>query len=221
MPLALELAAAWVELLTPNEIALEIARSLDFLETNQIGVPDRQHSIRAVFDSSWKLLSKEEQDAFMSLCVFEGSFSREAAQQVSKASLRTLLGLSNKSWLQQTNNGRFQLHELMCQYGEERLKADADDWQEAHNRHAEYFAHFVAEQSLRMQGPEQLDAMSAFENEFNTNIKATWDWMVSERRWNDLIENLLLGLFQFDRLSQKSIELLRWLRDTRPLLAPE
>ena len=51
MPLGLELAAAWLELLPPAEIAAEIARSLDFLETDQADVPDRQRSIRAVFDS--------------------------------------------------------------------------------------------------------------------------------------------------------------------------
>ena len=113
MPLGLELASTWLELLTPQEIAAEIRNSLDFLETDQAGVPDRQRSIRAVFESSWKLLDEQEREVFRRLCVFVGSFSRQAAQKVSGASLRTLLKLADKSWLQHTGGGRFLLHELM------------------------------------------------------------------------------------------------------------
>jgi len=135
-----------MELLQPAEIATEIRRGLDFLETDQSGVPDRQRSIRTIFESSWNLLNAAEQEAFLPLCVFVGSFSREAAQAVSGASLRTLLGLANKSWLQQTGAGRFQLHELMRQYGDEFLRRDETTWREAKERHTDYFARFVQEQ---------------------------------------------------------------------------
>ena len=65
MPLAIELAAAWTEMLAPAEIASEIARSLDFLAVNWPDRPERHHSLRAVFDSSWKLLADPE-----SCCAF-------------------------------------------------------------------------------------------------------------------------------------------------------
>jgi predicted ATPase/DNA-binding SARP family transcriptional activator len=219
MPLGLELAAAWVELLPPDEIAAEITRSLDFLETDQTDVPDRQRSIRAVFESSWKLLSKDEQGAFLSLCVFVGSFSRDAAQQVSGVSLRILLGLANKSWMQQTDGGRFQLHELMRQYGEERLKADKQVWRDAMNRHARYFAGFVTDQSLRMRSPEQMAGVRALAKEFDGNIKKAWDWLVSEQCWNDLIETMILGLFQFSMISWQTNELIPWFKAARLSLA--
>lgn len=221
MPLALELAAAWVELLSPDEIAAEITRSLDFLETDQFDMPDRQRSIRAVFESSQKLLSKAERDAFLSLCVFVGSFSRIAAQQVSGASLRMLLGLANKSWLQQTDAGRFQLHELMRQYGEEQIKADKPAWRDAMNRHAEYFACFVNDQSLRMQSPEQVAGVKALAEEVDGNIKKAFDWLVSERRWNDLIESMLLGLFHFGEIRGQTEELTPWFRTARLASASE
>jgi predicted ATPase/DNA-binding SARP family transcriptional activator len=219
MPLALELAAAWAELLSPDEIAAEITRSLNFLETNQFDMPDRQHSIRAVFESSQKLLSKAELDAFLSLCVFVGSFSRNAAQQVSEASLRMLLGLANKSWLQQTDAGRFQLHELMRQYGEEQLKVDEPAWREANNRHADYFTCFVSDQSLRMRSPEQVAGVKALAEEIDGNIKKAWDWLVSERRWNDLIGSMLLGLFHFGEIC--AYDLIPWLRSARLASASE
>ena len=215
MPLGLELAAAWMELLQPAEIAAEIAHSLDFLETDQAGVSDRQNSLRAVFESSWKLLSETERDAFLRLCVFVGSFSREAAQEVSGASLRTLLGLTNKSWLQQTEGGRFQFHELMRQYGEERLKADSKMWQETKERYIEFFANYVSEQAERLKGAEQRAGLDEMAADFETNIQTVWDYLVRERRWEEITDQMLTGVFHFARVAVRYYELLPWLQEAR------
>ena len=82
MPLGILLAAAWVELLTPAEIAAEIEQSFDFLESDARDVPERQQSLRAVFDHSWRLLTEQEQAKFAQLSVFRGGFTRQAAQAV-------------------------------------------------------------------------------------------------------------------------------------------
>ncbi len=100
LPLGIELAAAWLEALSLPEIAAEIEYNLDILATDQRDVPDRQRSIRAVFDTSWALLSDRERAILPMLSVFRGSFAREAAEFVAAATLRDLLGLVNKSWLQ-------------------------------------------------------------------------------------------------------------------------
>jgi predicted ATPase/class 3 adenylate cyclase/tetratricopeptide (TPR) repeat protein len=100
LPLGIELAAAWLEALTLPEIAEEIEHNLDILATEQRGVPDRQRSIRAVFDTSWALLTDRERAILPMLSVFRGGFAREAAEFVAAATLRDLLGLVNKSWLQ-------------------------------------------------------------------------------------------------------------------------
>jgi len=221
MPLGIELASSWLEILSPQEIAAEIIRSLDFLEINQTEVTDRHRSIRAVFDSSWKLLSREEQDAFLHLSVFVGSFSREAAQKMSGATLQTLLGLANKSWLEHTETGRFQLHELMRQYGEERLKANSDYWQEVKDIHAAYYSNFVAKQSLKMQGSDQTEAMYAIKEEFATNIRAAWDWLTIHNRWEDLIEKMALGLFHFGHIRLQTKALITPFREARLKVKPE
>jgi predicted ATPase/class 3 adenylate cyclase/tetratricopeptide (TPR) repeat protein len=100
LPLGIELAAAWLAALSLPEIAAEIERCFDILSTDQHGIPERQRSIRAVFDSSWELLTADERALLPALSVFRGSFTREAAGSVGGASLRTLLSLVNKSWLQ-------------------------------------------------------------------------------------------------------------------------
>ncbi len=219
MPLALELAAAWLALLPPEEIAAEIARGLDFLETEQADVPDRQRSLRAVFETSWKLLSETEREAFQRLCVFAGSFSRAVAEHVSGAGLRTLLALADKSWLQPVEGGRYQLHEVLRHYGTEQLRADAAAWRAARDRHAGYFAGFVSEQFRRMQGPEQAAAARAMDEEFDTNVRVAWDWLVAERRWADLNESMYQGLVEYAQIRWRNADLIPWLRPVRLGLA--
>src|SRR5690606_26963632 len=100
MPLALVLAAAWLELLAPAEIVAEIRQSLYFLEANLADLPPRQRSMRTVFMRSWQMMTPEQQRVLARLSVFCGGFTREAAQAVSGADLRLLLALTNKSMLQ-------------------------------------------------------------------------------------------------------------------------
>ncbi|MCU0484811.1 MAG: AAA family ATPase [Anaerolineales bacterium] len=221
MPLGLELAAAWLELLQPNEIAEEITRSLDILETNQAGVPERQRSIRAVFESSWKLLSEPEQTALKRLCVFRGSFSRDAAQQVSGASLRILLGLVEKSWLQHAGGGRFQLHELLRHYGYEQLQMVAEECRAAHERHSAYFTHFTNEQNRRMRSEQQLAGKQAFEEELNANIQVAWDWLIAQRRWPEILDPFAIGLIQVGILREQMSDFIPWLRHARLVLTSE
>ena len=93
LPLGILLAAAWVEILSPAEIAEEMSgefcRSLDFLQTDWADVPVRQRSIRAVFDHSWSLLTAHQRDAMQAISVFRSSFTRHAAAEVGGAALRT------------------------------------------------------------------------------------------------------------------------------------
>ena len=85
-------------------------------------VPPRQRSIRAVFDRSWNLLSEREREVFSALSVFRDGFTWWAAQQVSGASLRELMALMDKSLLQRTPAGRYEIHELLRRYAAEKLE---------------------------------------------------------------------------------------------------
>ena len=102
-------------MLPVSEIAAEIAKSLDFLETEMGDVPDRHRSLRAVFEYSWALLSSEERTTFLALSVFRGGFTREAAEAVAGASLRSLSTLANKSLIAPSpETGRYAVHELLA-----------------------------------------------------------------------------------------------------------
>ena len=116
MPLAIELAAAWVRLLPCSHIVEQLASSLDFLTSPLRDMPERHRSLRAVFDHSWRLLSHTEQTALAKLSVFRGPFDLEAAEEVGGVSLPGLASLVDKSLLHADGSGRYALHELLRQY---------------------------------------------------------------------------------------------------------
>jgi predicted ATPase len=178
MPLGVELAAAWVELLSPAEIAGEIRRSLDFLETNLHDIPDRQRSLRLVFESTWNRLGLTEREMFQQLSIFQGGFTREAAQQVIGASLRTLMALVNKSLLRPDFKGRYQLHELLRQFGAERLAQDPATEEALRDRHCTYFSTFLQQKEPDLIGQNQGKALADIEIDLD-NVRAAWHWAVA------------------------------------------
>jgi predicted ATPase/DNA-binding SARP family transcriptional activator len=180
MPLGILLAAAWVEMLTPEEIAAEIQQSLDFLETDLRDVPLRQRSIRAVFDHSWRLLDEREREVFQALSVFRGSFTREAAREVVGASLRDLMSLINKSLLHPSLPGRYQLHELLRQYGAERLGFVADRGNAVRDRHCAHYSSALERWAADLKGARQREALDEMDLEIE-NGRAAWHWAVERR----------------------------------------
>src|SRR5262249_61973268 len=101
-------------------------------------VPERQRSLRAVFDHSWNLLSTAEQTTLRKLSVFRGGFDARAARAIAGASLPMLPGLDDKSLVRFTPKGRYDLHELLRQYAAEKL-AEAGELASVANRHLNYF----------------------------------------------------------------------------------
>ncbi len=135
MPLAILLASTWVDLLSPSEIAAEIAQDVAFLAV-QTGrekakdsardpeheLPSRQHSMHIIFNYSWNLLTLNEQQIFGRMSIFRGGCTRAVAQQVSGGTLRELLTLVHKSLLvRDISSGRFTIHELLRQMAAEKL----------------------------------------------------------------------------------------------------
>lgn len=113
MPLALELAAAWVRFMDCPTIAREIGRSLDFLSLSPKDSPGRHQSMAAAFAYSWQLLSDVEQAVLGQLAVFRGPFSLDAAMTITEATPLTLARLLDRSLLQRRKDGLYELHVLL------------------------------------------------------------------------------------------------------------
>jgi len=198
MPLGILLAAAWLTMLTPAEIEIEIETSLDFLETEISDFPERQHSIRAVFDHSWDLLSKQEQAVMAAMSVFRGGFTREAAQLVTGATLRDLRDLVDKSLLQRDPTGRYSIHELLQQYGAEKLRKVPSEGVTTKDQHCSFYANFLQKREAHSIGRGQKQALSEISTEIE-NIRIAWDWAVIQSKAEEM--DLSLGsLAEFYRI---------------------
>lgn len=173
-PLAIELAAAWLHILSVEEITQELEKGFDILATEVRDAPERHRSIRAVFEHSWSLLPPSEQKIFLTLAVFRGGFTREAAQQVTSASLIQLRELVNKSFLSHDPDaGRLEVHELLRQYAQERLEENTQTYTAAHEAHAAYYASFIQERWIDIKGRRQLDGLAEIEVDIE-NLRTAW-----------------------------------------------
>ena len=195
MPLGIELAAAWVELSSCQDIAQEIEHNLSFLATSRRDVPERHSSLEAVFEHSWRLLSEEERIVLSRLSVFRNGFQRQAAQSVAGASLIFLSALLHKSFLRRSSGRRYEMLEVLRQYAEDKLQQSPEAWDQIHSRHCEYFAEFLfqREDLLKREKPQQ--ALDEIGQEID-NVRAAWRWAVADRK-QEQIEKSLESLYRF------------------------
>jgi DNA-binding SARP family transcriptional activator/predicted ATPase/TolA-binding protein len=193
MPLGIEMAAAWVRMLSCDQIASEIERSLDFLATPLRGVPQRHRSLRAVFDYSWHLLNPAERSALRQFSLFRGDFSREAAEQVAEVSLPLLLILVDKSLLYCSRPGRYEMHPVMRQYAAERLAAHPTEQVASQDRFAAFYADFLLDREERLKGSQQKEALVEVEQEIE-NIRIACDYIFKQAKEQE-IDQVLESLF--------------------------
>jgi predicted ATPase/DNA-binding CsgD family transcriptional regulator len=196
MPLAIELAAAWMASLSPQEIAEEIERSVDFLRTTMRDVPERLRSVRAVFEAAWKRLTEDEQRVFSKLSVFRGGFTREAAQAVASADAHTLTRLVNKALVwRNAETGRYDIHELLRQYGEGLLQESEAIYLSTMDKHCEWFATSCEQISEVLKSPRLSVGLRVIEADFN-NIQLGWRW-ATKREQYDRIWRYLFSIYYF------------------------
>jgi predicted ATPase/DNA-binding SARP family transcriptional activator len=173
LPLALELAAARVKVLSADALLTRLERRLPLLVGGARDLPERQRTLTAVIEWSHDLLDEAEQRLFARLGVFAGGFTVDSAEAVCETDLDTLASLVDKS-LVRAGDGRFFLLETIREYAVERLEAsgDADD---VRRRHAEWFHDFVRGVDGRLNGPEQPQGLAALGSE-QDNVRAAIRW---------------------------------------------
>ena len=196
IPLAVELAAGWVETLSLKEIADEIQKSADILETDLRNIPERQRSIRATFNYSWNLFADAERDLFKQLSVFRGGFTRQAAEKIAGASPRGLNTLANKSFLTRASSGRFEIHELLRQYGEEQLKESPELYAQIMDRHNDFYLEWLHQKESELKDRRQLSALVEMDLEIE-NAHAAWMRAITSNRLERIapVTNALMLFF--------------------------
>lgn len=226
MPLALLLAAAWSDTLTLAQIADEIEAGIGFLEQTKSDLPLRHRGIRAVFEPTWQRLTESERLVLARFSVFAGGCTYEAATQVAKATPAILQSLVNKALIIRTSSGRYEMHELLRQYANERLE-ELDLFVATKDAHAEYYRDLLSQQEAHLKGNNQNESLKLIDAEFS-NVRSAWGYKVSI---NDLeafmisLESLRLYFLMRSRLvdgrslSENAIHALHWEGKQQTLLA--
>jgi len=189
LPLGIEMAASWVNLLSPKEILAEIRTNLDFLKTEFQDTPPRQRRMRAVLDYSWKRLNREEQSALAKLSVFQGGFTRVAAEKVTGVSLTDLKKHLDRSFIRQKEPGEYHIHELMRQYALDKLCQSPKNYKNMRDRHATYYCAALSSWDNGLKGPDQVELLPVIRREID-NIQAAWVWVTQGKQ----IEQIKIGL---------------------------
>jgi predicted ATPase len=179
MPLALELAAAWVRVMDCATIAAEIGRSLDLLSAAPQDMPGRHSGMAAVFTYSRNLLSPAEQMVFGRLSVFRGPFTLEAAMVVAETTPLLIARLLDRSLLQRRKDGRYELHELLRQFVSQQAASARPGQEAAARRHSDYYLNLVAAQERAFYGPQPRQAIAVVQADLG-NIRRAWRWAVEQ-----------------------------------------
>lgn len=198
LPLGLELASAWARTMDCASIAEEIARSLDFLATSQRDIPERQRSLRAVFDSSWTRLTKEEQNAFLRLSTFLGGFTLPAAQAVAECPPSLLASLTDRSFVQHDLEGRYSIHEVLRQYADEKLRAAPQDFTETQDKHSVYYTGWLAQVEPSLAGAGQAETLQQISADLD-NVRKAWN-RAMENRDGAALSAAAQALYDFYRI---------------------
>src|SRR5262249_4745372 len=140
--------------------------------------------------------------------IFRGGFTDQAAETVASASVRNLRQLANRALIQVSPDGRHDIHELLRQFGAEKLAASGNE-ASTQTRHTAYFADFMAERKQDICTNRQLEALELIDPEFE-NVRSAWLYVVNKQEWDQLPKFLHSLWFYVDvrTRTQEGIELL-------------
>jgi predicted ATPase/transcriptional regulator with XRE-family HTH domain len=188
LPLAIELAAAQMRILAPDQIVTKLDDALQLLVGGSRAAPARQQTLRATFDWSYALLSAAEQTVLRRLAVFAGGWSLEAAEAVcvtdafeTSELLSALSHLVEASLVvsgEQDGRSRYRLLESVRQYAREIL-GDSGELRAVQRAHASFFLTFAEKLHLdrREGGPHRLTAGRTLGGE-RDNLRAALRWCI-------------------------------------------
>jgi predicted ATPase len=181
LPLAIELAAAALRARSCTAVAEAIETSMSTLATRLRAIPERHRSMWATFEHSWRLLSDEERQVFARLSVFHGGFQEDAAAQVAQASPQLLVALVDKSLLRWDGVARYDMHELVRQYAEKRLRSDSAADAAARRAQAAYFLMLVEQGESHLFDSAQRAWLGRLDAEHdNLRVVLAWSHMAGD-----------------------------------------
>jgi predicted ATPase/DNA-binding transcriptional LysR family regulator len=179
LPLALELAASRVRMLTVAELHERLDERLPLLTGGPPDAEERQRTLRATIDWSHGLLTPVEQEAFARLAVFRGGCMLDAAEAVAGADPDTIGSLVDQSLVGRVDadrGSRFGMLETIREYALERLE-DRPESAAVHKAHAEHMLELAQKARGFARGPEAMPWLDRTQLELD-NFRAALEWTI-------------------------------------------
>ncbi|MFF5482361.1 BTAD domain-containing putative transcriptional regulator [Streptomyces sp. NPDC012935] len=219
LPLAIELAAARLRMLTPRQIADRLDDRFRLLTSGSRTVRPRQQTLRAVVDWSWDLLDEDERDVLRRLSVFAGGCDLTAAEAVcGSAALGSLASLVDKSLVVATPSAggamRYRLLETVAEYAGERLD-ETGRRAETERAHLTYYRELARTTDTLLRGPGQLTAVARLEREYE-NLRVALRHAIAGRDEQEAL-CLILSLAWYWQMRELRIEARNWSREVQTL----
>jgi predicted ATPase len=219
LPLAMELAAARVRLLSPEAVLARLGNRLGLLTGGARDLPHRQRTLRATLDWSYDLLSIAERSLFARLAVFAGGWTLETAEAVCDVGneaevFQHVSALVDKSLVQQQayiqNEPRFTMLETVREYALERLE-ESGELERLRRRHASYLLQLAEEEERASRGPLQRAWLDRLETEHD-NLRAALAWSLTSQGDTELGLQLTGALSHFWYIREHHSESRMWLQ---------
>ncbi|HVR40878.1 MAG TPA: BTAD domain-containing putative transcriptional regulator [Thermoanaerobaculia bacterium] len=192
VPLAIELAAARVRVLSLEQIIERLDDAFELLSSGSRTLP-RHRTIRETIDWSFRLLTDDEQTLFRRLAVFTDTFTLEAAESVCGDVLHLLSNLVDKSLVQTTDDMRCRFLETVRQFAAEKLE-QSDEREALREKHARYFLELVERaEPLLFAGAGDAPTIARVDHEIG-NVRAAFDWAEEDASRSDVELRLVYAI---------------------------
>ena len=178
LPLALELAAARVRVLSPEQLLDRLSGRLDLLQAGR-GVDARQQTLRATIEWSHDLLDRDEKQLFARLAVFVGGWTLEAEERITGADLDTLQSLVDKSLVRAMRSGRFFMLETIREFAAEELERSGTG-AAMRRKHADYLLEEASDAAPGLESG-RMEQFERLERDL-PNLRAAFAWALDRRR---------------------------------------
>jgi DNA-binding SARP family transcriptional activator/tetratricopeptide (TPR) repeat protein len=208
LPLAIEVAAAWIDLLSPAEISRAIQRKVSRVASAQPQMPPPRRAVQAAFNLGWDQLAPALQNGLTQLAVFTEPFTRHSASAIAGVGPADLSLLADKALVQRPAAGRYVWHPLLRELALEKLQANQrpapghagkrlpyPSQLEAVNRNSAHFLDLVSRHTPALYGPQPQAAVAAIRREWE-GVRIAWSRAVAQANV-DLLTSSLAGLSRF------------------------
>ena len=203
LPLAIELAAARIKLLTPQGILTRLENRFELLRGGTRDLPERQRTLRGTIDWSYNLLNELEKKLFQRLSIFIGGWTLEAAEMVCDIDgdltqtlydvLESLIDNSLVIQIQDSEEGpRFGMLSTIHEYGRERLM-ESQEADTIHYQHAQYYLNFVQKVEPLIRSAERMRWQQVMQQELG-NVRGVLEWICRTGKCVEIGQHIVITL---------------------------